>query len=1309
MRNLRTVRNTVRKFPEDSLPLTATAWDTATDSLICTFGPSESSAVIELKRLVEGGSNSEDAFSTIASWDAPCPLPDLACDKVLSLQYFPDTLTSCLILAGGDIVIVREEPLPGEDLIEIVGSVDAGISAAAWSPDEELLAISTRANTLLYMTREFENVTSITLTPEDIKASNHVSVGWGKRETQFQGKRAKALRDPTVPEKVDEGLLSSLDDAKVTITWRGDGAYLAVNSIEGEKRRMIRVYSREGVLDSVSEPVDYLEGALSWRPAGNLIAGIQRLDDRIDVVFFERNGLRHGQFSLRLTPEEMAAWGSNISLAWNSDSTVLAVSFKDRVQLWTMGNYHYYLKQEISCTNDQIASSPVEARWNPEKALRLSVACPNISENLEFVFSVASCSSVQPHDFGTVAVVDGRALKVTPLRLTNIPPPMSRHEVCLESNAIDVATNASSTRIAVLHDNEVSLYSYNISEKFPADPVMEKREPLQVPGARPRQIAFRGESEIFVLLDEEDTGESVLCHKELEQPEFSILPLSRRAQSLVTSVDYNKVCIQYADASVAPISQDASVEETSICKFPTRVAWAEVVHHAEEDIAVGLTSNGTLYANGRLLAKSCTSFRVTLAHIIFTTTQHLLKFVHLAPVDELEVPLDEPERDERCRAIERGARLVTVMPSSFSVVLQMPRGNLETIFPRAMVVAGIRKNIADKKYKAAFMACRNQRVDMNIIHDHMPEQFMASIQLFIDQLKKAAHIDLFLSQLRNEDVTQTMYKETVKNTVAGTATATAAHASGTVASSSSFDVSTKVNRICGGFLEVLHKRTEANLQNIVTAHVCKSPPDLEGGLQVVAKAKAQDDGLAEKAAEHICFLADVNQLYDTALGLYNLEVALLVAQQSQKDPREYLPYVQGLGEMSQLRRQFTIDDNLGRRSKALKHLHELDTFDELNLYTEKHELYSDAIALHKYQPERLRETMALYAAYLNSRNRFREAGIAFEYLSDYTSATEAYRAANMWREALFSATSVPLPETEITSLAEALADTLTETKDFYAAATIHLDYLNDLEAATRVFCKGYFFAEALRVVGLRRRLELVESVIDPGLIEGSAAMTEMLAECKGQLGAQVPRLRELRQKKAEDPLAFYEGAGGGEGGDIPDNVSVAATDTTSGGTFMTRYTNRTGTVNTTSTRRTSKNRRREERKRARGKKGSVYEEEYLVSSIGRLIERVNQINEEVARLVEGLMRRGMRERAAAVEAIMADVVEAATSSVEEVFQVEKTQQQQPTTQGEGAEGEAGLGERPAGADGVLWDSMQAELRKKEAPVVKRFEKLSLVG
>ena len=91
---------------------------------------------------------------------------------------------------------------------------------------------------------------------------------------------------------------------------------------------------------------------------------------------------------------------------------------------------------------------------------------------------------------------------------------------------------------------------------------------------------------------------------------------------------------------------------------------------------------------------------------------------------------------------------MTAMPTNMSLVLQMPRGNLETIYPRAMVVAGIRQLIDAKDYGKAYSYCRTQRVDMNILYDHKPDQFLASVGLFLEQLGDVSYIDLFLSSLR---------------------------------------------------------------------------------------------------------------------------------------------------------------------------------------------------------------------------------------------------------------------------------------------------------------------------------------------------------------------------------------------------------------------------------------------------------------------------------------------------------------------------------------------------------------------------------
>ena len=553
-----------------------------------------------------------------------------------------------------------------------------------------------------------------------------------------------------------------------------------------------------------------------------------------------------------------------------------------------------------------------------------------------------------------------------------------------------------------------------------------------------------------------------------------------------------------------------------------------------------------------------------------------------------------------------------------------------------------------------------------------------------------------LTDYREEDVSKTMYRETIRPEQRAVEADISQDATDPSQKSTG-----KVNRICDAFLGILRQRTTTNLQNVITAHVCKNPPDLDAGLAEISRLRLENEVQAERATEHICFLADPSRLYDNALGLYDLELALLVAQQTQKDPREYLPFLQNLEEMSELRRRHFIDNYLGRYSKALQHLYDLKAIEEVKPYTVKYNLYAQALELYRYQPENYSQIMRLNAEYLEGNAKHKEAGTAYEYLQEYGLASESYRLAHLWKESLFCASLAGLEQLQVETLANRLAEDQLEAKDFAAAASIHLDYLSAVVTAARLYCKGYFFAEAMRVIALSKRLDLLEPVIDVGLVEGMAAMTELLADCKSQLNAQVPRIYELRDKKAKDPLAFFEGDVVG-GTDIPDNVSLAPTDaSTVGVSLFTRYTIRTGTVGTNVSRQTSKNKRREERKRARGKKGSVYEEEYLVNSVGRLVDKVNSLNEEVGRLIVGLMRRGMRERAVAVEAAMIEVVELCRTSSAEVFQITHIEPDKR----QGAEGDA---RRPTGGDGVLHDSIEAE-QTREAPVVKDFARLSLLG
>ena len=423
MRNLRIVARDYLITPAGFTP-SICAWDVSSASVVCVYGPRQDDPQLQLKRWqVEDVDCAAEELHVIASWDSPCPSPELDCDLVLDIHHLSDTKSVCLVLAGGDIVIVREAPVAGDEKIEIVGSADAGILAAAWSPDEELLALVSKSNTLIFMSRNFELVTEAGFSKRDLLLSKHVSVGWGKAETQFKGRGAKALRDPTIPEKVDEGLLSSKDDQTTTISWRGDGAYLAINSPWASSRRVIRIFSREGGLDAVSEPVDYLEASLTWRPVGNTIASVQRSPNDAKVVFFERNGLRHGEFRLRLSQEDAESWAASITLGWNCDSSVLAVCFLDRVQLWTMENYHYYLKQEIhlQCGTQ---SRSVQISWHPEDPHLCALLTQGTTSprrrniwtanhvsggicRLEYAWRNCRSMTSAPFDYGVTAVVDG--------------------------------------------------------------------------------------------------------------------------------------------------------------------------------------------------------------------------------------------------------------------------------------------------------------------------------------------------------------------------------------------------------------------------------------------------------------------------------------------------------------------------------------------------------------------------------------------------------------------------------------------------------------------------------------------------------------------------------------------------------------------------------------------------------------------------------------------------------------------------------------------------------------------------------------
>uniref|UniRef100_A0A8C9T654 Elongator complex protein 1 n=1 Tax=Scleropages formosus TaxID=113540 RepID=A0A8C9T654_SCLFO len=93
--------------------------------------------------------------SVLLPEDTPCPpllqvvaelsltaqelLPEDGGGGVVGIQELPDQEAVCVATAAGDVILLNLST----SQVECVGSVDSGLTAMSWSPDQELVALAT--------------------------------------------------------------------------------------------------------------------------------------------------------------------------------------------------------------------------------------------------------------------------------------------------------------------------------------------------------------------------------------------------------------------------------------------------------------------------------------------------------------------------------------------------------------------------------------------------------------------------------------------------------------------------------------------------------------------------------------------------------------------------------------------------------------------------------------------------------------------------------------------------------------------------------------------------------------------------------------------------------------------------------------------------------------------------------------------------------------------------------------------------------------------------------------------------------------
>ena len=119
----------------------------------------------------------------------------------------------------------------------------------------------------------------------------------------------------------------------------------------------------------------------------------------------------------------------------------------------------------------------------------------------------------------------------------------------------------------------------------------------------------------------------------------------------------------------------------------------------DNPLFIGLSKTGKLHVANRsgsmTLATNANSFCCTSGFAIYATSAHEAHFV---PIQSLFLVLSpgyvgENKVEGEVRRVERGSKIVTAVSSNMALVLQMPRGNLESVNPRPLVLEVVKKDV----------------------------------------------------------------------------------------------------------------------------------------------------------------------------------------------------------------------------------------------------------------------------------------------------------------------------------------------------------------------------------------------------------------------------------------------------------------------------------------------------------------------------------------------------------------------------------------------------------------------------------------
>lgn len=885
-------------------------------------------------------------------------IENLTCEDVILMEYVVEIGSILIILVTGHFIHIGVSSFSPPSDCQFKHA--ERISSVKISPDQDLIAMADTSNGLFisHMNDYANSIHATNALDENESLHKPVGVGWGSKETQFfglDGRPAKETECKVVgPSEVieDERICDSeifknykvAKDKSTLIDWRGDGQLIAtLTYIPDSRKHYLKVWNRNLELQYMSEQLITMEGGLlSWIPNGQYVCCGQRRDGGVnDIVMFEKNGMVHQRVSLPTLIHNFYIK----TICWSPDSRILAilgiqfirnelgdVRKKFILMLYTMQNFQYYLKYSayLTCEVGNFI------RWDPINHNRLYVSSlTGLCQEYDCSFTVT-----YSQDHLTVAVLYGNKVMVTPFTICNIPPPMSAIKIELGSLINRIILGPGSVRdLFLLTMNNRLIYARETS----TNPIDSEKVSLDLCVKSKQLEAFRSELEHFGCLDLKNghslqnftviKGGSLLATNQLGHDcqvlridtsghEISTKTLQTIKSKQVISIAQNFIscdrnclflddgtCVQM-NIETGDIQDKFSLESTSDRLNILRSHYVEKSEGAGK--VISLTQDHTLRVDGHIISSnSCTSFLVSENFLIYTTTDNNLHFV---PMSKILIDTIAPDLESYCQPIETGGTLILVSEKDSKVILQMPRGNLEVLHPRILVLLSVSRQLDQRHYLNALKEARRHRVDLNFLCDyliqregkHFYQQTLNELVLEIVRHDQS-FLNLFINDLKDENTIFGRYATIMRCLPVENLSLDSKQADNT---------NRKVNEICSNVdLDGL-LTWDSYLQPHILCLIRQKPSRIGTALYAISQCEDVKPGL-----DFLLYYIDIEQLFLEALATYDTNLALMVANASSKDPKQYLALLDKFNEITDEHlRRYEIDMHVKRYDKAFKDL-----------------------------------------------------------------------------------------------------------------------------------------------------------------------------------------------------------------------------------------------------------------------------------------------------------------------------------------------------------------------------------------------------